>query len=380
MKFGKRLEITLKNSASAIIRSLAEQPPRMPCPPYRRILFIRYGGIGDMILSLPVFRAARAKFPGTEIDVLCDPKNAAPLQGAGLVDHIALYDKNPQKTAQMVASLRRRKYDYIDNLVVYPSFTFGILARLIGPTAIRAAGDQERFSYFYNRLIELPPKRDIHMLERLFLLSADITGPEVSHIATPWVEYGSAIRQKAEEAFSFIVNKMSSYSDNPRIAAINLSAGLTRREWPIEKYAEFLRTAIETHSDHINGWAIITDPQKPGEAQQLAGMVNHKSVTALPPADDFRVMMVFLQHLFVLITPDTSFAHAASAMGTPVLDLMIGENVIPWAPVGVPRQVVSSEDPYSLRELPVEDVLQGFRDLLNLLHSQKQNKVEGRSL
>jgi ADP-heptose:LPS heptosyltransferase len=90
-------------------------------------------------------------------------------------------------------------------------------------------------------------------------------------------------------------------------------------------------------------------------------------------------MMTLLQHLFLLITPDTSFAHAASAMGTPVLDLMIGENVIPWAPVGVPHQVVSSQDPYSLRELPVEDVLHGFKNLLNLLLSQEQNKVERRS-
>lgn len=367
MKFGKKLEIALKNSASAMVRSLLEQSPRTPNPPYQRILFLRYGGIGDMILSLPVFRAARVKFSDARIDVLCDPKNAGPLQDTGLADTVALYDKNSLQTARMVRRLRRQNYDYIVNLVVYPSFTFGMLARLIGPHAIRAAGDQERFSYFYNRLINLPPKREIHMLDRLFLLSADITGAQVSAIDTPWATYGNSTRQEAEKLFSFVVDKLSLNPGAPRIAAVNLSAGLTRREWPLENYREFLRIAVEKYREKINAWVIVTNPQKPEEAQQLAEMVNHPAVTVLPPSNDFRVMMEFLRHIHLLITPDTSFAHAASAMGTPVLDLMIGENVVTWAPVGVPNVIVLSEDPLSFREVPVSAVLEGFEELLNKL-------------
>lgn len=367
MKFSKRLEIVLKNSASAIVRSIAEQPPRRPDPPYRRILFIRYGGIGDMILSLPIFRAARAKFPDARIDVLCDPKNAGPLQDTGLADNVALYDKNPQQTARLVSRLRRQKYNYIDNLVVYPSFTFGTLARLIGPAAIRAAGDQERFSYFYNHLIDLPPKREIHMLDRLFLLAADITGAQVSAIDTPWATYGLTTRQEAEKLFSFVVNKLSLNPGTPRIAAVNLSAGLLRREWPLEKNGEFMRIAVEKYRKKINGWVIVTNPQKPEEAQQLADMVNHPAVVILPASSDFRVMMEFLRHIYLLITPDTSFAHAASAMGTPVLDLMIGENVKTWAPVGVPNEIVSSRDPLSFREVPVDVVRKAFEKLLDKL-------------
>jgi ADP-heptose:LPS heptosyltransferase len=368
MKFGKRLEIALKNSASVIVRSLAEQPPRPSNPPYQRILFIRYGGIGDMILSLPIFRAARVKFPDARIDVLCDPKNADPLQDTGLADNVALYDKNPEHITRMVRRLRRQKYDYIVNLVVYPSFTFGMLARLIGPDAIRAAGDQERFSFFYNRLIDLPPKRKIHMLDRLFLLSADITGMQVSAIDTPWAAYGHPTRQEAERLFSFIVNKLSLNPGMPRIAAINLSAGLMRREWPLENYKEFLRIAVEKYREQINAWAIVTNPQKPQEAQQLADRVNHPAVVVLPVSSDFRVMMELLRHIYLLITPDTSFVHAASAMGTPVLDLMIGENVAAWAPVGVPNEIVSSEDPLSFREVPVSAVLEGFEKLLGKLN------------
>lgn len=320
-----------------------------------------------MILSLPIFRAARARFPEAQIDVLCDPKNAGPVEDTRLVDHVALYDKDPLRTVELVSRLRRRTYDYIDNLVVYPSFTLGMLARLIGPQAIRAAGDQGEFSYCYNRLIDLPPKQKVHMLERLFLLAADITGPQRSEIATPWVEFGSAIQRQAKELFSSVAARLSLNSSPPRVAAVNLSAGLKRREWPLEKYGEFLRNAVESFYPQVNGWMIITNPEAPEEAQELARLVNHELVHVLPGSNDFRVMMEFLRHVYLLITPDTSFVHAASAMGTPVLDLMIGENVTTWAPVGVPFQIVSSEDPFSLREVPVEEVLQGTQSLLNLI-------------
>ena len=70
--------------------------------------------------------------------------------------------------------------------------------------------------------------------------------------------------------------------------------------------------------------------------------------------------MEFLSYVTVLITPDTSIAHAASAMGTPVLVLTIGENVTLWDPIGVIHKIVFSDDPFSLEPLAVEKVVEGF--------------------
>ena len=187
MNGGKQFETSLKNFTSAILSFFLKQPQLKPTPPYSRILFLRYGHIGDMILSLPLFRATRTKYPHAQIDVICDLKNANPLKENPIVDNVYFYEKNFLKIIRLIIKLRKKKYDYICNLVAYPSFTFGILARLIGPKSVRAGGDQEQFSYFYNRLVELPPKMEIHMLKRLFLLSSDITGEEISHTETPWI-------------------------------------------------------------------------------------------------------------------------------------------------------------------------------------------------
>ncbi|TFH01738.1 MAG: hypothetical protein E4H13_04085, partial [Calditrichales bacterium] len=67
MKISKQLEIAVKELSAKLLRSMLHQEERSPQPPYNRILFIRYGGIGYMLLSLPVFRATRERFPHAEI-------------------------------------------------------------------------------------------------------------------------------------------------------------------------------------------------------------------------------------------------------------------------------------------------------------------------
>jgi heptosyltransferase I len=361
----KKLETVFKNFTSALLKFILKQPQIKPKQPYSHILFLRYGHIGDMILSLPIFRAVRAKYPNVQIDVICDFKNANPLEENPTVDDVYFYEKNFFKIIQLILKLRKKKYDYICNLVAYPSFTFGILARLIGPNAVRAGGDQEQFTYFYNRLVELPPKMETHMLKRLFLLSSDITGAEISHIEIPWITINKIVEEKANILFKKITSEIN--SKNPRIVLVNLSAGLDRREWQKEKYIEFLQTAVNKYKNKIDCWGIITDPKKPRNAVQIVEKLNYTSVVQFPVQDDFRVMMALMQKCHLIITPDTSFSHTASAMGTPILNLMISENIITWAPFGVKYKIVSSDNPQTLKDLTVEKVLQGFDELHKMI-------------
>jgi len=371
LAFGKRLETAGKNLIALVLRRLLSQPdrksPRRPQPPYRRILFIRYGGIGDMILSIPVLKTARARFPDAEMDILCDAKNAGPLLGTGLADRVYCYEKNPFRTVRLLLRLGRRRYDYVCNLVVYPSFTFGLISRLVGPGAVRSAGDQERYAYLYNRVLELPPKREIHMLKRLFLLAADITGPEISGTGKPWFDYGADIKEKAQELYRDAVSRLGAGSEKPRIAALNLSAGLARREWPVEKNVRFLQTVLGRYRERLDGWVVFSDPGRKERASALVESLPDEPVTVVPPQDDFRVLMEFVRHVYLIVTPDTSFSHLASAAGTPALVLMIGENAATWAPFDIPHQVAVSDSPTELEGLPVEAVLRAFDRLMETI-------------
>jgi ADP-heptose:LPS heptosyltransferase len=371
LSFGKKLEIAFKNIISKTLKSILQQEPQVPHPPYNKVLFIRYGGIGDMILSIPVFGAVRGDNPNAIIDVLCDRKNVVPLLDSNVVDSCFFYDKKVHLIIKLIIKLKQKNYDYIVNMVMYPSFTFSFIGRLIGPQSVRVGADQHQFSFYYNRFIELPPKTQIHMLDRLLMLSSDLVCAPKESLESPWVEYNRNIKDKARNIFLQLCKDQSINPNDARIAAINLSAGLKRREWPLEKYKELVNRLNESHSKIIEGWAIITDPLKPEKAEELSKSLMPEKIFVLPIINDFRVIMEFLRYVFVLITPDTSISHAASAMGTPELVLMIGENLITWAPKGNPHQIVASKDPYNLEDLPVEDVLKGFDILMSKLPNKK---------
>jgi len=379
MNVGKKIEHLLKNSIAALLRAALEQKPQIPHSPYKRILFMRFDALGDMILSFPVYRAARAALPDTEIDVLCSRKNVILLQESNLTDNLLIAAKNPLDLIKLILSIRKRKYDLIINLVTRPSFTFGFVARLGGPKSVRISGDQVQFSYFYNRVIDLPIKSDIHMMKRKFLVCGDFLNPEISHTDQPWIEYDEEIKNQAKQLYNKTVSHFKSQTEKTCLAALNLSAGLERREWPVENYFRFLQQVMETYREKIDVWVVFTDPGKPEKSRELVEQINQfigndvravrepplqSRVYDLPAQSDFRVVMEFLTLVTVLITPDTSIAHAASAMGTPVLVLTIGENVTVWDPVGVTHKIVFSEDPFSLETLPVEKVVEGFDQLM----------------
>ncbi len=310
--------------------------------------------------------------------MLCDEKNAGPLMGTGLAKNLFFYQKRPLQILRLVRMLRKNNYDYVVNLVLYPSFTFGILARLIAPNAIRAAGNQDRYSYFYNRIVKLPELQSTHILQTHFRIAADLAGETTPELSAPWVAYSSEIKAEAEKLFQSACAALpqGGKGEFKKIVLINLSAGIERREWPVEKYAAFLHAAIEEDEFGIDGWFIITDPAKPGQAAKLVEIIKDSRVVQLPFVTDFRVMMEFLHFAHILITPDTALSHAASAMGTPVLDLIIGENEAKWAPYGVPHKMAISEDAKDIRELPVENVLSGFKELSADLRNQNKASMQ----
>jgi ADP-heptose:LPS heptosyltransferase len=75
----------------------------------KRILVIRPGGIGDMLLLLPSLCALRNKYPEAQIDVLCEQRNVQALELAGLINVTPiLYSTKPWVMAK---ALWLNKYD-----------------------------------------------------------------------------------------------------------------------------------------------------------------------------------------------------------------------------------------------------------------------------
>lgn len=368
MSFGKRIELFFKGVLSFIIQIFFKKQIRPPTPPYNRILFIRFDVLGDMIISLPVLRASRMNQPDSRIDIICSFRNNSIVQPSGYVNNTYITTKNPFRNIQLIFQLRKKNYDLVVNLVTRPSLTYGIIAGFIGPNAIRVASDQKNYEYFYTHIITLPPKSNIHITRRLLLLCSFLIDQKFDALSQPWVVFSNDIKEKAKELYQWILKQFKLNSESSKIVAVNLSAGLVRRDWTFKKFLEFLKIVVDKY-DGIDGWVIFTNPVNPSESKRMVELVANYKVISLPEIKDFKVLFEFLHYLYALVTPDTSFMHAASATGTPELGLMAEEKVPEWGPLSSPHTVVESKDPLSLKEIPVEDVAIGFDKLLKQLQA-----------
>ena len=71
MQFAKGVEIFFRKVIHFTTQLILKKQVRPPSPHYKKILFIRFDVLGDMIISLPVLRAVRMNNPETEIDIIC---------------------------------------------------------------------------------------------------------------------------------------------------------------------------------------------------------------------------------------------------------------------------------------------------------------------
>jgi ADP-heptose:LPS heptosyltransferase len=86
----------------------------------RRILVIRYGGFGDMILSMGAFRSIRAHQAADHVSVLTTRRFADLLRGSGYFDEVLIDDRlKPWQLAgwaQLIRLLRARRFDRVYDL------------------------------------------------------------------------------------------------------------------------------------------------------------------------------------------------------------------------------------------------------------------------
>ncbi len=94
----------------------------------RRLLVIRPGGMGDMILLLPVLRRLRQEFPDAAIDIVCERRNLEVLRLAGWADAATAYDAHPLRFLRLMLT---RAYDAAIDTEQFHHFS-AVLAFLSG--------------------------------------------------------------------------------------------------------------------------------------------------------------------------------------------------------------------------------------------------------
>lgn len=329
-----------------------------------KVLFLRPEKIGDMVISLPVFDALRARFPQVRISVLASPRNYELIKDDPRFDRIFLYRKWTLEDFRQLAAIRRERFDCVVDMIDNDSMTALFFSQLAGSQAIRIGVGKTRHAIFYDFNHCHADGIGEHIIDNTLKLLAPfgINGTASSGSAPPYISTEAKMRA------TDIVGTIP--TGNVTIG-FNLSAGKPNRIWPDEHCSDLCRKLMNWRNDiHI---IIITAPGDRPRGEKLVVRTGRK-ISLVPDGLGLIEVSALISRLDLLISPDTSLIHIARAFQVPVVGLYsrASKNFRRWRPYRQADAAVVGGDIDRIRDITVSQVFDRVRQVLKRVEAERK--------
>jgi ADP-heptose:LPS heptosyltransferase len=321
-----------RHLAALLVRLLAPAAPPPGAPPReaepRRILLVKFHGIGNIVMLLPSLRAVRRRFPAAEIDLLTFSSNRDVCAGLADVDRTRYLEGERlgsfvRSAAGLLPALRARRYDLVLDFEQF-AMASALIAALTGaPRRIgfaTPAGPR-------GRAFTLPVEyRESGHMSGIFLEIARGAG------AAP---AGAPVRLEPGEGGEERLRAWARGAGiGERDALVVLHPGsspnLTLRRWPASRFAELGDRLAASCGVRI---VVTGEEQERPLAESVARAMRPGSVVAAG-ALDFAAFAALCRRAALVVSNDTSAVHVASAVGTPVAGLYGPNTPFLYGPTG----------------------------------------------
>jgi ADP-heptose:LPS heptosyltransferase len=355
----KKIEVISRKIFFGMIRFLLEREHKIPkeIKPenIKKVLFLRYDKMGDMIISLPVFRALKEKFPNIHMAVMCSPRNKVVLKGNKNVDEIFVYQKRLFQDIKTVMEMRKRRFDCLIDLVFWESVTSAILTAVVKGGGVSVGVGKGTFKHFYDHIIHTEDRFTEHIIPKTMQV-LEIFGidPKECNLY-PYLVISDEDRSIAEQFFEKV-------KGSP-IIGFNISAGQPSRLWPLDKFIK-LAQLLKDEKQSCSFVIIYTAGDKK-RATFLESKLDSQAVL-IPYKSSFHQVSAIIQNLDLLITPDTSLTHIAWSSNISVVGLFCAnrENFYSWRPLTPNSRTVMSNSYYHIFDIEPEEVFKVAESLL----------------
>ena len=333
--------------------------------PVRRVLVVRPGGMGDMVLLLPVLRALRTRFPGAVVHLICEKRNRDILRMAGVADDAILYDAHPLR---LLGIGFRERYDIAIDTEQFHYFS--ALMALLGRAPVRIGfkitpGRNLLYTHLVN--YDLGAYEADQFARLLAPLGIDKVGDvagclEVAPDALP------ADRRRQIEALAA----------QPGLIVVHAGSTSRYKLWEPEKIAGVMMRLAESAA-----WSFVLVGSKDERSMAelvLASLHLGDRVVSLVGAMTLAETAAVLQRATLFIGGDSGLAHMAVALRRPTVVWFGPSDSRKWGVNGPSHAVVSKALACApcfifgyhklcrhiacMRSIAVDDVLQACRDVL----------------
>ncbi len=324
----------------------------------RSILILRYDKLGDMIVTLPIFRMLKKRNPHLRIGVLTSRANLEILDGEQSVDERFVLYRNPVRLMRELQRMRHAHFDLVINFIFNRTTSGGLIANYVCPRGTKIGQGAESYRFYFNALVALP-RATVHMFEILVFYIEQVFGFRI-----PEGERRLHIEIQPEARISVdqflrvyrLRRRGNGAKDRSQYVVLNVSA----REWNkriSDEQGTFLagRLAAIPHLTTI----VTAAPEDAMLKQRIVRETNSLRCIAFPAEGNatMQEMASLIEGAVCVVTPDTSIIHVASSTGTPVLGLFSPLQVNQeWLPYKVKDHTVIAPPGRPVSGIPMDNL------------------------
>ncbi len=331
----------------------------------QKILVVRQGRAGDMVMITPALTQILEGFPDAEVHLVTSPDGRRVLKGfhARLTRFFLYTRRIPQNwwiAPQLVKELKREGYERVFLFETNPHYT-----KLLDGVSSNMHG-----------ITNLEP--DVHYCVRCIeaVENAFPNPPERGWLSLPVTEDG---RSKAVDLLArhgvtestFLVGMHPTYSGMTLPFYRQWGGRKKHRTWP-QAYFTRLAQMLNEHGRKTGIDLKVVVDILPEERPLLNELIeqNQETLIALSEPPDFERYKAIIARMNLFIAPDTGPMHMAAALGTSLVALFSGKSPLDCGPYvdSSQFQVVQSKDmaypEQGLSAIPPETVFEACRGFL----------------
>jgi ADP-heptose:LPS heptosyltransferase len=318
-----------------------------------KVLCIRQDKIGDVLISTPLFAALKSRYPAITLDALLSPKNEFALENEPLIRKRWIYRKRLRHAISLLRSIRKERYDFAIDLMDNASATSTLLCLLAG--ARWNVGIAKSNSYAYDVVAPMLSRQATHIVDRIAqLLTPFKIDPGMAHLS---IRYFTSA-ESDDFAGKFLGERGLS---RQQLMGINISASGSVRFWGVANYRILLEHVCRSYPEYRP--MVLYAPPDEQKARAIAS--GDPAIVLSPITESFDRFAALVKRLSVLITPDTSAVHLASAFQIPAVVLYVQSDkaLRIWEPYGIDYEALVT-DVDDLSTIPASAVIRSVQALL----------------
>lgn len=325
-----------------------------------RILIFRYDRIGDMIVTTPILQTLKRLNPRLKLDLLASKSNAEIVRQNPFVDNLKVLETNWLWLLRQILHLRKQRYDVVLNLIFNRTTGPGVLANLIAPHGYKVGHGPERYAFYFNRLVKVR-RFEQHMLESLVSVIEQVFGisvnreelafeitvtPDSRNTVDEWLEKQSLHRrpQLNSPGLPYVVLNLSA-KEAERSLGMHQAAALAKG---LSGKSEFHLVVLDPPGNGAMSEAIRSKPE-------FQKSLVYRTLGSKPLGE----LASLIEGALLVISPDTSIVHFASAMQTPIFAIHTPMTAPQeWMPHRVRHDVVMAEEGQRISEIEPQVLLE----------------------